>query len=372
MKGKPRLALVALLCVASLGAAERWRVQFIHDEKDSTLTIKDLKFPSASRGVAVGELIKQRKGTPVALVTSDGGKTWSFVKTKDSGLSLFFLNENVGWMVTANGLWKTVESGRVWTELPESASTRGITQVYFRDENNGWAIGQTKAFYSTTDGGAHWTKVRVVDQVEATRERTVFTCIAFANAQTGMVVGMSHPPRLPEPPFPAWMDPELTFRRPELPHLAIFIQTDDGGNTWKPSVSSMFGDPARLSFGSDGRGLLLLQFRDSFKYPSEVFRLDWTAGKSGRTFRREDRAVTDVAMPSAGTAYIAAVEPPGKLPWSPVPGKVKLLKSADMSNWTEMETDYRAVAHRVVLAAVDAEHVWAATDTGMILRLEPK
>lgn len=275
-------------------------------------------------------------------------------------------------MVTPRGLWKTVESGRAWTKLSESAGTRGITQVYFRDENNGWAIGQAKGFYATTDGGAHWTKVRVVDQVEATRERTVFTCVAFANAQTGMVVGMSLPPRRSEPPFPAWMDPELAFKRTELPHLAIFLQTTDGGNTWKPLVSSMFGNPTRLSFGPDGRGLLLFEFRDSFKYPSEVFRLDWTAAKSGRTFRREDRAVTDVATPAAGPVYLAAVEPPGKLPWSPVPGKVKFLKSADMSNWTEMEADYRAVARRVILAAVDAEHVWAATDTGMILRLESK
>ena len=35
----------------------------------------------------------------------------------------------------------------------------------------------------------------------------------------------------------------------------------------------------------------------------------------------------------------------------------------------EMEVDYRAVASSLVLAGPDAEHLWAATDTGMILRL---
>ena len=32
-----------------------------------------------------------------------------------------------------------------------------------------------------------------------------------------------------------------------------------------------------------------------------------------------------------------------------------------------MDVDYRAVAQRAVLAAWDAQHVWVATDTGMIL-----
>ncbi len=37
--------------------------------------------------------------------------------------------------------------------------------------------------------------------------------------------------------------------------------------------------------------------------------------------------------------------------------------------WDEMKVDYRAVARTVMLAGPDAEHVWAATDTGMILHL---
>ena len=134
----------------------------------------------------------------------------------------------------------------------------------------------------------------------------------------------------------------------------------------------MFGRPTRLVFGADGRGLLLLEFRDAFQYPSEVFRLGAGADKGGRAFRREDRAVTDVTLLTGGLAYLAAVEPAGRLAWSPVPGKVKLMRSADTSAWTEMEVDYRAVARRVILAVLDADHAWAATDTGMILRLEPR
>lgn len=365
------VALLILVSAVSLGAAERWRLQFMHDEKDSTLTINDLKFPSASRGVAVGYLTKGSSVSPVALVTSDGGRKWTFVKTRDQGLSLFFLNESTGWMVTRRSLWKTLESGRGWTELPRSAATARISQVYFRDENHGWAVGQARAFHATTDGGKRWTRVPAADQVESTRENTVFNCIGFANERSGLVAGMSLPPRN-EPLVPAWMDPESAVKRIEEPHLMVFLQTADGGSTWKPSTVSVFGRPTRLVFNSESRGLLLLEFRDAFQYPSEVFRLGVAADKGGRVFRREDRAVTDVALLTGGLAFLAAIEPAGRLAWSPVPGKVKLLRSADTSAWTEMDVDYRAVARRVVLAVLDADHAWAATDTGMILRLEPK
>ena len=46
-----------------------------------------------------------------------------------------------------------------------------------------------------------------------------------------------------------------------------------------------------------------------------------------------------------------------------------MLTSTDLKEWNEMEVDYRAVATSLVLAGPDPSHVWAATDTGMILRL---
>ena len=55
--------------------------------------------------------------------------------------------------------------------------------MYFRDESHGWAVGQAKAFYATTDGGKRWTRVSAVDQVVSTPEHTMLNCIAFANGQ---------------------------------------------------------------------------------------------------------------------------------------------------------------------------------------------
>ena len=46
-------------------------------------------------------------------------------------------------------------------------------------------------------------------------------------------------------------------------------------------------------------------------------------------FGERDRAVTDIALVPDGSAMIAAVEPPGASNQVPIPGKLKILRSAD-------------------------------------------
>jgi hypothetical protein len=54
-----------------------------------------------------------------------------------------------------------------------------------------------------------------------------------------------------------------------------------------------------------------------------------------------------------------------------VPGKVRVMASTDYIQWKAMDVDYRAEAHRTILAAVDEDNMWIATDMGMILKLAP-
>jgi hypothetical protein len=66
---------------------------------------------------------------------------------------------------------------------------------------------------------------------------------------------------------------------------------------------------------------------------------------------------------------LATIELPGKSKQIPIPGKLKMLRSRTLETWLELPADYRAVATRAMIAAADANHVWVATDTGMILKL---
>ena len=123
---------------------------------------------------------------PSVLVTADGGRNWSFVPTRETGLSLFFLNESLGWMVTTGGVWQTEEAGRSWRKL---ASLKGALRVSFIDDKRGFAVGTPKAVWSTSDGGRQWKRVEIASEPKTNPAYTAYTWIHFVNAREGMILG---------------------------------------------------------------------------------------------------------------------------------------------------------------------------------------
>jgi hypothetical protein len=359
------LALAALW-PALATAAERWRLQYFYDPaEDSEFTIADLAFPSERVGIAAGQIVSQGRPKPYAVSTTDGGRTWTPLAVPAIAISLFFLDEHTGWLVAPKSIWRTGDFGQKWTRLKPLPDA---LRVYFLDQKQGWAIGANKSVWQTADGGDTWTPVAAAATPDTVQAHSVYGAIAFASPKDGMIVGWSKPPRTGQRDRdPDWVDPEA--QPPEWPGLAMSLQTKDGGRTWKASQTSMFGQTTALSLAADGRGLLLIEFFGRFDYPSEVYSIDLATGKTTRAFRQKDRAVTDVLVTAKGPAYLAAIEPPGTLFHSPVPGKLKMLKSDDLETWTEMIVDYRAVARRANLASPGGKSVWVSTDTGMILKL---
>jgi hypothetical protein len=354
-----RAAVLLLLASCSACAAERWQMQYFYDQNNAQLHLTAIAFCSASRGVATGVLVQDGKTKPVAVVTSNGGGTWTVMQTKEAGHALYFLDETSGWMLTPSGIWFTDECGRTWRRIRKQ---RGLTDIRFVTPERGWAVGANKTAIETSDGGKTWQKVKAVEELDSDPDRTVFHAIEFVSPKIGIIAGRSNRHR--DYRIPLWLDPSPNARR-EQPSLSILMETRDGGATWVTNKVSIFGRISRIRFDSKGRGLGLIEFDDYFDYPSELFKLGGTSA-TGRVFRRKDFAITDIVMGS--TAYAAGFEPPGSVFRSPIPGKVRIARSTNLSDWTESEVDYRAVASRVMLARAGAQ-LWAATDTGMILKL---
>jgi hypothetical protein len=363
------LAATFLLGAAWLARAEengRWRLQYFYDKEHANFAISDLKFPSAKRGVAVGAILDGHSVKPMSALTSDGGAHWSLVPLNEPGMSLFFLNDSLGWLVTTKGLWQTEESGRSWRKVK---APPGLLRVHFLDPEHGWAVGMRKQIYETKNGGVDWVKLPVVDQIESSQENTRFSWIEFVGKDVGIIGGSSRPGRV-NSELPDWMEPEEASKRREWPHLAVTLETRDGGKSWKPSTASIFGEITEARFSTAGWGLGLIEFSGTFDWPSEVMFWDWKTGRQKRIYRTKDRKVTDVAITGAdGPIYLAAVEHSGQLQQLVVPGKVKIIRSGNAKDWTEMDVDYHAVARRVILAAAGPNDIWAATVTGMILKL---
>jgi len=359
-----RLLLPLLgLFVASAAPPGRWRLQYFYDADNSRLAIADLNFPTPQLGMAVGYLLKGDKPHPAGVVTRDGGRSWAPLALPRPGASLFFLDQSLGWLRLERR--RHLENHRVRPGLEAAGPPPRRHAGPFRGSEPGLGGGGAQVHLGVGDGGKQWRRLPVADESKTTRDFTTYACIAFANSTTGLIAGWSKRPRFRR--WPDWMLPESRPR--ELPSVSLLLDTHDGGAHWHVSEASLFGRVTQARLAPDGRGLNLIEFWDAFDWPAEVFRFDWHTGETARVFRQKDRAVTDLALPSQGPAYLAAIEPPGLLPRSPIPGKLKMLRSDDLTHWQEMEVDYRAVGRRAILAAPDAANLWVATDTGMILKL---
>ncbi len=350
------ISLAALLVAAAAAAPgqERWVLQTALKVKQGAFVLRDLKFASESRGVAVGCVQRGRECRPASFVTIDGGKNWRMVPIEAVGRSLFFLNETAGWVIAEDGVYRTTDVGLHWTRLPDSPATRSALALCFLDENHGWIAGAGKAVYVTSDGGGRWEPVPAAQQVDTKAEYTAFNWIVFADERSGMIAGASLPPQAGQP-----------ARTRETPHLTIFLDTRDGGKTWKAATTSMFGRVVKVVFTRAGRGLGLIEFLPGFEYPSEVFALDWRTGQSSRSFRQSDCAVTDVAF-QGDMGYLAGVAAPRK----GRAGRVKFYRSKDLDGWVGMSVPGRAEGHRVILALNGQRGLWAASDSGLLFRLE--
>jgi hypothetical protein len=268
--------------------------------------------------------------------------------------------------VTDRGIWRTEESGRSWTKISDQKKGL-ILRVWFLDPQRGFAVGYQKTALETRDGGRTWTSLKESQTPAANPDYTAYTRIAFADARRGMIIGSAIPPRR-DGGVPPWFAPERAAKQRQVPTLTIELETLDGGVTWSPSTSPLFGVVGSLKL-SRSDGLMVFEFDQSFDWPSEVYRVDLTTGKNVRVFREPMSRISDAVLFNGHAAFLAGVEPPGRLASLPIPGKVKIYSSSDLANWSPMAIDYKAVAGSVTLAGPDAGNVWAATDTGMILHL---
>ena len=132
-------------------------MQYFYDKEDSSLAFTDIACLSARHCMASGVIDSGKRNKGVVAVTYDGGGTWQLEDVKELPVSLFFLNENKGWMVTDRGIWETEETGGGWKKIKD---LKELERVYFLDENHGYAIGAPKLVLETADGGANGRRSR--------------------------------------------------------------------------------------------------------------------------------------------------------------------------------------------------------------------
>lgn len=139
--------------------------------------LTDFRLLGTSKGLAWGSTRSELR----LYVTQDSGITWTnispsasvqFPNNPEYGTDLFFVDTEHGWIVRdslGSGeaiILRTGDGGLTWkmASLPEADD---VASIYFLDENRGWILtvgggpdsSEAKALYATNNGGATWTKM---------------------------------------------------------------------------------------------------------------------------------------------------------------------------------------------------------------------
>jgi len=350
--------------VSLSAAAPDWQQSYFYDDADSTFNIVDLACPAPKFCIAAG-MIDEIHGAdrPLAVITRDGGEHWIRQSPPDPPVSLFFLNQTEGWMITTKSLLHTTDAGLTWKKIK---SGKGYIRAFFIDSQHGWLVGMRRTFRRTSDGGEHWEDVRDAERIPGLENQITFEYVNFSDAWHGTVLGEK---TSGGDATPAWVDPEQWHPSPvSMADGGVFAGiTVDGGRTWTWDVVGLHQTLLAVSFPAADHGWLVFGPAFPTDLVSDVVARDWSAWKSTELFHLDHARIADLdKSPAAGVA-LAAVHVPGKLAETPVPGRVRLFTGKDLSDLHEETVDYRAVARAVTLASTPS--AWfAATDTGMILR----
>jgi hypothetical protein len=78
----------------------------------------------------------------------DGGINWNY---KGVGSYLYFLNNDVGWKISGNTIYSTVDSGDHWESYTLDFMSESF--IYFVTSKIGWLVGSEGRIYKTITGG---------------------------------------------------------------------------------------------------------------------------------------------------------------------------------------------------------------------------
>jgi len=117
----------------------------------TTFNIPDIQFLDQNTGYISSPARK----------TTNGGISW-FSLGVSSGLGLYFIDANTGWLVGANGyIRRTTNGGVSWFSTLPLPYPSALFEVFFVNSITGMIVGGLQqnglgAFYYTTDGGNSW------------------------------------------------------------------------------------------------------------------------------------------------------------------------------------------------------------------------
>lgn len=186
------ILMITVLIFTSHSNSQGW----VQQNSGTTQHLRDVYFINQQTGYAVGGL-----STGIVLKTTNGGTNWNQVNTGSNiiSYSVFFINVQTGF-ITPPSITKTTDAGSNWTMSGASS----CLDVFFLNNNEGYACGYTGRINKTTDGGNNW----ITQNSGVTHD---LNSIFFINSVTGYAAGYYA------------TEPNIFYR---------ILRTTNGGNLW--------------------------------------------------------------------------------------------------------------------------------------------
>ncbi|MEZ4689748.1 MAG: YCF48-related protein [Ignavibacteria bacterium] len=150
-----------------------------HQNGSTDKSLNSVYFTNNNKGWIVGN-------TGTILNTTNGGTNWS---AQNGGVinslnSVFFTDGNTGWAVGQPGIIiKTINGGNNWS-AQNVGYNLNLLSVYFANNNTGWVVGKgysSSNMFKTTNGGLDWTN----ESIGVNSLNSVF----FSAGNSGWIVG---------------------------------------------------------------------------------------------------------------------------------------------------------------------------------------
>jgi photosystem II stability/assembly factor-like uncharacterized protein len=115
------------------------------------------------------------------ICTHNGGITLDTVTLADNSLSdVFFISPTIAYAVGIS-CWKTTNGGYSWTKLSDFAASPAFLNIHFLNEQTGWVM-RKEGLFKTTNGGLNWQLVNVGTGYNLNYASAVF----FVNSNHGL------------------------------------------------------------------------------------------------------------------------------------------------------------------------------------------
>lgn len=120
--------------------------------------------------------------------TIDGGDNWELTQVDNYQVDIQFTNDSVGWMISYNNIYKTIDSGINWNKKNNFSDPRSsFLDLCFADSLYGWIVGSNGLVINTINGGASWGIQRFDPTYRYPPNH--FNSISMVDTNFGVVVG---------------------------------------------------------------------------------------------------------------------------------------------------------------------------------------